>query len=192
MPRIAAKTVAEHRSRQHEVLLDAAREIILEEGYEALTFRLLGERTDLARNSIYRYFDSRDDIVGQLCEREMPAWLDELADAIGGAETSEDLAATYVTSQLIMVAAGRHELAHALATAPLGPELRARIATFPDQASQLLEDALAGAGHPEPRLTAQFVTGVLNAAIRLSAEAPAPLGLAESTADAARRLVRAN
>lgn len=189
MPRIDADTVAEHRLQQHDALLDAALDIVLHEGYDALNFRALGQRTGLARNSIYRYFTSRDDIIGELCEREMPAWLDELADALDGADTLEDKAAAYVTSQLQMVAAGRHRLAHALSGAPLGVELRQRIATYPDQAAALLEKALAEGGHPRPRLTAQLVTGLLNAAFRLMASDEDQAELLKTTADTARRAI---
>ena len=191
MPRIEADTVAEHRLQQHDALLDAALEILLREGYDALNFRVLGERTRLARNSIYRYFTSRDDIIGQLCERELPAWLAELAASLDDPHSLDDKAATYVTSQLQMVAAGRHRLGHALSNAPLGAELRARIATYPDQAAALLEHALADGGHPRPRLTAQLVTGLLNAAFRLMGRSDQDqTELVDATADAARRIVR--
>ena len=63
MPQIDAPTVAEHRAQQREALLDAAEAILLDAGHGALTFRALGERTGLARNSIYRYFGSRDDLI---------------------------------------------------------------------------------------------------------------------------------
>lgn len=36
---------------------------VLTGGCEALSFAALGERTGLARNSIYRYFTSRDDVI---------------------------------------------------------------------------------------------------------------------------------
>jgi AcrR family transcriptional regulator len=188
MPRIDADTVAEHRIRQHDALLDAALDIVLHDGYDALNFRVLGQRTGLARNSIYRYFTSRDDIIGELCEREMPAWLHELAAALDQADSLEDKAAAYTTSQLRMVAAGRHRLAHALSDAPLGVELRARIATYPDQAAALLERALADGGHPRPHLRAQLVTGVLNAAFRLMGRGQDAEVIA-ATADTARRAV---
>ena len=45
----------------------------------------LGERTGLARNSIYRYFTSRDDLIAALCERDMPRWLEELEAAMAAA-----------------------------------------------------------------------------------------------------------
>lgn len=186
MPRIDADTVAAHRLQQHDALLDAALDIVLSDGYDALNFRVLGERTGLARNSIYRYFTSRDDIIGELCEREMPSWLDELAAALDEADSLEDKASAYITSQLRMVAAGRHRLAHALSDAPLGVELRARIATYPDQAAALLERALADGGHPRPQLTAQLVTGMLNAAFRLMGR-DHDADVVATTADAARR-----
>lgn len=172
MPRIDAATVPEHRAQQRGALLDAAEALVLGGGYEALTFAALGARTGLARNSIYRYFGSRDEIVVELCERELPGWLEEIDAAVAAAATDADRAAAYVRVQLEMVVAGRHRLAQALLHAPLPAEALARIHALPDRAARRLQEALAAGGHPRPRLAAQLVTGALNGAIRLLHEEP--------------------
>ena len=100
MPQIDAPTVAEHRAQQREALLDAAEAILLESGHGALTFRALGERTGLARNSIYRYFTSRDDLIAALCERDMPRWLDELETAMAPPTGPDARVAAFVSTQL--------------------------------------------------------------------------------------------
>jgi AcrR family transcriptional regulator len=189
MPRIEADTVAEHRARQRDAIFDAAEQILLDGGYEALTFGALGERTGLKRNSIYRYFTSSDELIGELCQREMPRWIDEIDAAMAKASSPEDKAAAYATAQLKMVAAGHHRLAQVLGSAPLSPEVRARIAALPDQAAERLEQALADAGHSEPRVTAQLVTGLVSASFRMMGEPRGRKRLIEATADAARRVV---
>ncbi|MEU0559297.1 helix-turn-helix domain-containing protein [Dactylosporangium maewongense] len=72
MPRINAATVAEHRAQQRLALLAAARDVLLEEGYAALSFAALANRTGLARPTVYSYFTTKDDIVLALCEAELP------------------------------------------------------------------------------------------------------------------------
>ena len=63
MPKISAPTVAEHRARQRAALLDAARVLLEEQGYPALTFGALADRTGLARPTVYEYFGSKDDLM---------------------------------------------------------------------------------------------------------------------------------
>lgn len=167
MPRIDADTVAEHREQQHLALLDAAETLLLEDGFEALTFRALGERTGLARNSIYRYFSSRDDIVAQVCERDLPYWLQELRDAMAVTTTVEDTVTAFVGGQLRLVATGHHRLAEALGDAPLGPEARSRIGAIAYKPAEVLEERLRELGHPRPEMAAQHVQGLVNTGVRM-------------------------
>jgi AcrR family transcriptional regulator len=164
MPQIDAPTVAEHRAQQREALLDAAEAILLEEGHGALTFRALGERTGLARNSIYRYFSSRDDLIAALCERDMPRWLQELDDAMAAADGPDARVAAFVSTQLRLVAHGSHRMAQLLGDAPLGPAVRARINALAYRPAALLEPEL---GPADPQLVAQLVQGIVNAGVRL-------------------------
>jgi AcrR family transcriptional regulator len=164
MPQIDAPTVAEHRAQQRESLLDAAEAILLESGHGALTFRALGERTGLARNSIYRYFSSRDDLIAALCERDMPRWLQELDDAMAAADGPDARVAAFVSTQLRLVAHGSHRMAQLLGDAPLGPAVRARINALAYRPAALLEPEL---GPADPQLVAQLVQGIVNAGVRL-------------------------
>lgn len=170
MPQIDAPTVAEHRAQQREALLDGAEQILLHEGHSALNFGVLGDRTGLARNSIYRYFSSRDDLIAALCEREMPHWLDELRAAMAAAPDPDARIAAFVSTQLRLVAAGHHRLAELLGDAPLGPAVRARINALAYRPAALLEPELAG--DPDAALAAQLVQGVVNAGVRLLHAAP--------------------
>jgi AcrR family transcriptional regulator len=164
MPQIDAPTVAEHRAQQREALLDAAEAILLESGHDALTFRALGERTGLARNSIYRYFTSRDDLIAALCERDMPRWLEQLEAAMAAADGQDARVAAFVSTQLRLVAHGSHRMAELLGDAPLGPAVRARINALAYRPASLLEPEL---GPHDPKLVAQLVQGVVNAGVRL-------------------------
>jgi AcrR family transcriptional regulator len=52
-----------------EEVLAAARAIVLEEGFEALTMRKIAEAVEYAAGTIYLYFESRDAIAFELCQR---------------------------------------------------------------------------------------------------------------------------
>jgi AcrR family transcriptional regulator len=167
MPQIDAPTVAEHRALQREGLLDAAERILLTDGHDALSFRALGERTGLARNSIYRYFSSRDDLIATLCERDMPRWLEELQAAMASADGLDGRVAAFVSTQLRLVAAGHHRMAELLGGAPLGPAVRARINALAYRPAVLLEPELVRLGDGHAALSAQLVQGLVNAGVRL-------------------------
>ncbi len=167
MPRIAAETLAEHRAFQEEALLEAAEAILLADGFDALSFARLGKETGLARNSVYRYFASTDDLIAALCERGMPDWLHELEQAIAAADGLDARVEAFVDTQLRLVGAGRHRLADVLATAPLGPQARARINALSYAPAETLERMLRDAGRAEPEITAQLVQGSISAAVRM-------------------------
>ena len=49
--------------RTREAILDAARQIIMAEGVEALSMRTLAEAADYSPAALYRYFSSKEEIV---------------------------------------------------------------------------------------------------------------------------------
>jgi AcrR family transcriptional regulator len=189
MPRIAADTVAEHRAHQHEAILDAAEVILLADGYEALNFRALGEQAGIARNSVYRYFTSCDDIVAALCERDMPRWLVEIESAMAAAPEFDDRIAAFVATQLRLVADGSHRLAEVLGAAPLGPGARARIQALAYGPSTVLEEELRTRGYATPEVTAQLVQGLVGAAVRMLHQGATLADVADETTAMALRLL---
>lgn len=64
--------VRERRERQKEELrqeiLDAAREMFVEEGYESVSMRKLAERIEYSPTTIYLYFKDKAEIFNQICE----------------------------------------------------------------------------------------------------------------------------
>ena len=189
MPQIDAPTVAEHRAQQRESLLDAAEQILLDEGHAALTFGRLGERTALARNSIYRYFGSRDDLIAALCERDMPRWLVEIEAAMAAAPDFDHAIAAFVETQLRLVADGSHQLAEVLSSAPLGPGARARIQALAYLPATVLEEQLRALGYDQPDVTAQLVQGLVGAAVRMLHHGRTVEDVAAETTQMALRLL---
>lgn len=78
--------IAERRERQRQSLrreiLDAARAMFLDEGYEAVTMRKLADRIEYSPTTIYLHFKDKDDLFDALCEEtfgELSARLEKLA-----------------------------------------------------------------------------------------------------------------
>jgi AcrR family transcriptional regulator len=61
------------RERRHEktrqAILDAARKIIATEGTEALSMRAIAQRIDYSPAGLYEYFDSKEEIIGAVCQQ---------------------------------------------------------------------------------------------------------------------------
>jgi len=76
--------VKERRARQKGLLrqeiLDAAREILVHEGYDGLSMRKVAEKIDYSATAIYLHFKDRDDLVFCLCEQLFAGLVRELAD----------------------------------------------------------------------------------------------------------------
>ena len=70
---------AERKQRQkaqlREQILEAAREIVVKEGFRALSMRKLADAVEYAPATLYLHFQSRDEIARE--QSSMDAWLDE-------------------------------------------------------------------------------------------------------------------
>ncbi len=185
MPRIAAPTVAEHRARQREALVDVARELLLEGGYAALSFSALAARTGLARPTIYAYFRSKDDLVVALCEVEFPAVAAQTERAVARAATPRDQIAAYVRAQLRVAQQRRYRLAHALANAPLSDDARRRIMDLHQELIPSAVPIFTRSGHPQPAVAAALLQGLVNAAVAAIDSGEPPRRVIELAVDAA-------
>jgi AcrR family transcriptional regulator len=165
MPKIHAATVAEHRARQHGALLAAARELLLEGGYPALSFSALGTRTGLARPTVYTYFSTKDEIVIALCESELPRVGADIERAVARAQTPRDRLAAFVRAQLRAAQDRRYGITHALMDAPLSDDTRRRILAMHRQLMPSAASILADLGHASPTLCAGLLQGLTNAAV---------------------------
>ncbi len=185
MPKISAATVAEHHARQRQALLDAAVEILRDDGLPALTPAAVGRRAGLARSSVYQYFGSVAEIVATVVEEAFPPADRELADALAGIDDPIGRIDAYVTTTLRLGAAGAHRLAMALAGGDLPEPCRERLAELHQAQAAPLAAAVADLGVAEPDLVTALVGGVVQAALaRVDAG-----GDADATATAALDLL---
>ncbi|QIK71520.1 TetR/AcrR family transcriptional regulator [Propioniciclava coleopterorum] len=164
MPRISAPTVAEHRSAQRAALVRAAVEILLADGVAAAVPRAVCERAGLSRTSFYDYFPSRDDLLIAVAIDAFDAWDREIEAALAAAPADGRLR-TYVEQTLAMVADGKHQLANALREAQFAPSHLEDLMTLHDALVRPLVQVLAEQGVPAPERHAQYVNGLIGAAI---------------------------
>lgn len=171
--------MAEHRTMQRRALLDAARALLTEGGTDALTFPALAERTGLARSSVYEYFRSRGAVVEELCAVDFPVWAAEVETAMQEADTPSAKIEAYVRTQLTLVGDRRHRAVVAISAGELDAGAREKIRAAHGGLVVMVVAALSALGHPEPRLTAMLLQGVVDAAVRRvelgAAEPPAEI-----------------
>ncbi len=91
---------AQGRSRAtFDGILDAAAELLEEEGWDGFNTNLLAERAGLTVPAVYRYFPNKLAVVSTLAERvigEWNRWIREYEDAAVGAEDPARLWSEYV------------------------------------------------------------------------------------------------
>lgn len=108
MPKIDAPTVAEHRAQVQARLVDAAEAILRSGQPDRLTAGAVSSAAGIARNSIYRYVDSVDDLRALVVARYLPAWLAAVDQAMAQSESPGDRVVTWVRANLEQAAASGH------------------------------------------------------------------------------------
>ncbi|MFJ5925108.1 TetR/AcrR family transcriptional regulator [Kitasatospora sp. NPDC092948] len=166
MPKISAATVADHRAQQRRALVDAARALLESEGdAAAVTFAAVARSTGLARNSVYKYFADRAELLAAVVRESAPRWTERITAAMAAAETPEQRVAAYVRAQCELVRDGEHRIARALAGDRDAAALREAAGHAHRELLTPLTAALAELGDHEPEFTAQLLQGLVNAAV---------------------------
>jgi len=94
----AAKATQAHRLRQasrdrreqqkedlRRIILDAAGEIFLEQGYEGFSMRRVAERIGYSATTIYRYYEDEDDLLFAVVNERFSEFARQLTEAAEGA-----------------------------------------------------------------------------------------------------------
>lgn len=100
MPKIDAPTVAEHRAMIRTRLIDAAEAILRESPSSHLTAGAVTSAVGIARNSIYRYVDSVEDLRSLVVDRYLPGWLTTVSAAMEIAGSPGEGVVAWVRSNL--------------------------------------------------------------------------------------------
>jgi AcrR family transcriptional regulator len=69
------------RQRTTEKILQAAKELIQENGFNRLSLRAVASRSGFSPASLYEYFNGKDDIIDTLCEQIDAVWTAKLSSA---------------------------------------------------------------------------------------------------------------
>lgn len=189
MPKIEASGVREHRAQRLDALINAAEDILEEGGVEALTAGAVAKRAGIARNSIYRYFHSIDDLLEIIVTREFPAWIDAVERAIAAETTPEQQVAAYVRANLQQAAGGTHGWRASLSRGSLSPSARQRVGKLHSSLHDMLAQIVGELGQPQPDLTVAVLQSVVDACIRKIDQGDTFATVSDFAVDATGRLL---
>lgn len=113
---LRARTAGQKEQRRQELLV-AATELLEQGGLEAVTLSAIARAVGLAKSNIYRYFESREEILLELLVGDEVLWVADLERALAPLAGSDDpdavaaalartIAGHRVTCQLIAAVAG--------------------------------------------------------------------------------------
>ncbi|NNC11065.1 TetR/AcrR family transcriptional regulator [Planctomonas sp. JC2975] len=108
MPKIDAPTVAEHRARMQDRLVTAADEILQSGDADRLTASAVSAAAGIARNSIYRYVDSIEDLRALVVARHLPEWMAAVRKAADEAPDPAERVAAWVRANLRLASGTAH------------------------------------------------------------------------------------
>jgi AcrR family transcriptional regulator len=165
VPKIDAPTVAEHRANQERALLGAARELLLAGGRAAVTPAAVGAAVGLARSSVYKYFQTGEEILARITADAFADWGTRVSEAVNRAGDAGARIDAYVRATLELAGSGAHRIAVLGGGMPRDDAARQRLAQAHHDLAAPLRAALADRGDPDPGLTAELLDGALSRAI---------------------------
>ena len=170
MPTISAPTSAEHRELRRGQLINAAMELALTEGAQAVTVSAVAAKAGLARTSIYEYFASSADLVADLVIEELGTYAHRLSDAITDIDDPFEKIEKWIAEGLRYVADGRHMLVKSLNTISTPEDRKAEISQGHRHLLAPLRQALAETGITDLQSASAMLQAVTDAAsIRIDA-----------------------
>lgn len=178
MPRIDAGSIAEHVTRQEQRVFAAAIGLFTERGYSNVSYADIADEVGLARNSLYRYFPNKAEILARWFHQELDRRLERSAQILARDEPPLDLIVAWVDDQLDYAAQPEHALIVSLGRNEPEPaaEIRSEVFGTHSRLVAPLRPALIGAGVAEGALgaTTALISGLILGAARFEAAHGAP------------------
>lgn len=182
MPKIAAANIEEHVRRQTGRILNAALDLFSQHGYRGTDMGDIAQAMGLARNSLYRYYPSKDHILVAVMQRAMVPCIERI-DAL--AQSHPDPAAridAWLDLQMELATGPCHAMMKMLGDmGESSQELRREIGALHEPPRRVLEVAvtglLAGSGR-DPKLNSAMIAGMVQSAGTLAMDSDDVEGVA--------------
>lgn len=144
MPKIAAENIEEHVRRQTERILDVATELFTANGYRATDLGAIARNMGLARNSLYRYFPSKDHILVAVMQREMLPYVERTSSLTTQYRDPAERIDAWLDLQIELATGPCHAMIRMLGDIDqAADETRAQIRVLHEAPHEVLERAVA-------------------------------------------------
>jgi len=104
--------IPERRERERQALrekiIDAARELFAEHGYDAVTMRDIAARIEYSATALYKHFADKETLVRELCRQDFVVFTGQLIQAVSTGEPLERFARTGLEYLKFAVAYPQH------------------------------------------------------------------------------------
>lgn len=166
VPRIEAPTVAEHHLMRKTALIQAGKDILMTRGFEAVTPASVGSAAGIARSSVYQYFPSTTALLIAILDEAFPQATARLTTAVTRREDPREQVDLYLSAAFDFATDAEHRMFDAFPAEGLPIEVKDRLdALHHDQYMPLIE-ALTRLGVADISMSAHFISGLLQAAVR--------------------------
>jgi AcrR family transcriptional regulator len=164
VPKIDARTVAEHHDLHLSRLLDAALGFVGEHDVESLTLAELAKRTGRSRASLYAYFGSTDEMRIALCDHALTAWIGDLLDDVERVTNPSDRLDRFIAAQIAQHNDPTVDRVLAYVLGQQHEPFRTRLRTITEPLSAQLLSIIEQLGVSPPTRAATVVQGAIAAA----------------------------
>lgn len=187
---------------RQQALLDAAGELLMEQGFAALSHRSIAARAELPLSATTYYFASLDVLVHGAVQGIAAAWLEAARSAIEALAPALEGPRQVADAVLAVVAFGPGDTKSAdvktvltmyerYLEAARHPHLRSVIDEYDDHLDTFLVEVLRRAGLPESRDTARLVLAVVDGALLRALAEGLPLTSARAPLERLLRMLAA-
>lgn len=166
MPKISAPTVKEHRQVVQNKLVDAAEGILRAQGPGALTAGAVTSQAGIARNSIYRYVDSVDDLRGLVLARYLPRWVRAVDERLAPLTQPRERVLEWVRANLEQASVNGHGWLMEVARASRLDQGLQMDLEHAHQSQDFLAEGLAALGLVNMPIRAEMIRAVVDAGFR--------------------------
>lgn len=193
MPKIAAENIEEHIRQQTTRILDCAAELFAANGYRGTDLGGIAKSMGLARNSLYRYFPSKDHILVAVMQREMSPFVERTAELTRDFPDPLARVDAWLKLQMEIATGPCHEMMRLLGDMnQTNTELRRQIRALHVTPRETLEQAITELLHGtdrDPAVISAMIASMAQAAGGIAMESPDPAAVITELKESVRNLL---
>jgi AcrR family transcriptional regulator len=193
MPKIAAQNIEEHIRLQNNRILDAARDLFSTAGYRGTDMSDIARSMGLARNSLYRYYPSKDHILVAVIQREMEPYIAQTHELGARSQNPSERIDAWLDLQIELATGPCHAAMRMLGDiGEVSSELRAEIGILHEPANTILETSVAellGGPGRDPKVLSAMIVGMVQHAGAVAMDGADPKSVASELKQSVRKIL---